>query len=307
MIKYKEEFEGINGNIGESVDEKKDASDTCAKSLIDIYLQELERYRRLEENEEIALIHRFKKGDEAAKKTLIESHLRLVVKIAKAYSHLGIPLLDLISEGNMGLMKAVERFNPDKGAKLSTYAVYWIKQYIIRAISYQSRTIRLPIHVINAVAKLRKLTLDFNEKSGRDPKDDELSKLIGLPVNKIEQLRKLNVRPLSLNAPVNNEEDTDLSEMIADENSSDPIDKLTCNSNRAEVKKIVAKLNKREAKIISLRYGFNNEKPKSFIEIGEDLKISPNRVRQIENYALQRMRESLRFRIKSFRITEIND
>ena len=169
-------------------------------------------------------------------------------------------------------MQAIERFNPDNGAKLSTYAVYWIKQYIIRAISYQSRTIRLPIHVINALAKLRKLTQDFNEKSGRDPKDDELSKLIGLSAKKIEQLRKLNVRPISLNAPVNKEEDTDLSELLADENTSDPFDKLTCNSNRDEVKKIVAKLNKREAKIISLRYGFNNEKPKSFIEIGEDLK-----------------------------------
>lgn len=258
-------------------------------------------------DEEMALVRRIKKGDEAAKKTVIESNLRLVVKIAKAYSHLGIHLLDLVSEGNMGLMQAVERFNPDKGAKLSTYATYWIKQYVIRAISYQSRTIRLPVHVINAVSKLRKLTQDIHEKSGRDPDDHELSELMGMSVKKIAQLRKNNVRPISLNAPVNREENTELSELVEDEDASDPLENLNCSSNRDEVIKLVAKLNKREAQIISLRFGFNNELPKSFVQIGEDLNITPNRVRQIENNALRRLRDSLRARVNSFRSNEIND
>lgn len=307
MIKYNDKFSGINGSNDKNENLKKVVQNFNTKNSIDIYLREIKRYRPLEIDEESALIHQVRQGDEVAKKTVIESNLRLVVKLANAYSHLGIPLLDLVSEGNIGLMQAVERFDPNRGARLSTYATYWIKQYIIRAISCQSRTIRLPAHVINAISKLRKETLDFNEKYGRDPKDDELSKLIGMPVKKIAQLRRFNVRPISLNTPVKKEEDTELSELIADENTSSPFKNLTDNSNRDEVIKLVARLNNREAKIIRLRFGFNNENPKSFIEIGEDLKITPNRVRQIESNALRRMRESLRVRINGFGSNEIND
>src|SRR6202030_2086955 len=190
------------------------------------YLQEIGRIPRLTPQQEIELARKIKKGDDAARERMINANLRLVVTIARDYVNLGLPLLDLISEGNIGLTQAVERFDPAKGAKLSTYAMWWIKQSIKRALADQSKTIRLPVHLVDKTAKVRRISLQMAEELGREPTDEELGDELGIEGEKVAQLRRLGIRPASLESPIGDDDATAFGELIADEESESPFESL---------------------------------------------------------------------------------
>jgi RNA polymerase primary sigma factor len=200
---------------------------------------------------------------------MIQSYLRLVVTIAQDYVNLGLPLADLISEGTIGLTKAVERFDPAKGAKVSTYAVLWIKQSITAALSNQVKTIRLPIHLVQKVSKVRRLTFELANDLGREPADDELAEELGLPVGRVTELRNSFARPTSLDAPIDDGESNELSEIIADEQTHTSYDSLCDRDLRAHLKAALQVLDDREKKIVSQRFGLDGGQPKTFDQIGE--------------------------------------
>src|SRR5712672_1155717 len=213
------------------------------------YLQEIGQFSLLTPQQEIELAKKIKKGDAAARERMINANLRLVVTIARDYANLGLPLLDLISEGNIGLTKAVERFDPKKGAKLSTYAMWWIKQAIKRALANQSKTIRLPVHLVDKVAKVRRLSLQMSEELGREPTDDELGEEIGIAGEKVARLKSLGIRPASLDAPVGDEDSTEFGETVGDEASQTPFELLRDKNLLGEVDDLIAVLDNREKKI----------------------------------------------------------
>src|SRR6478752_969748 len=182
-----------------------------------LYLREIAKFPLLTPAQEVKLARKIKKGDQEARSEMVRSNLRLVVKIARDYANLGLPLLDLISEGNIGLMKAVERFDPKKGGKLSTYAAWWIKQSIKRALANQSKTIRLPVHLVDKIAKMRRVSMQMSEDLGREPTDEELADEIGISSAKLSQLRTVSIRPASLDAPMNDEDGTEFGEIVGDD------------------------------------------------------------------------------------------
>ncbi|MGJ3243164.1 MAG: sigma-70 family RNA polymerase sigma factor [Opitutales bacterium] len=263
------------------------------RSAIKLYLQEIGKTPLLTPEEEVQLADRIKKGDQAARNHMIQANLRLVVKIAHDYSNFGLPLLDLISEGNIGLVKAVERFDPNKGGKLSTYAAWWIKQSIKRALANQSKTIRLPVHLVDKIAKMRKLAMAMAEELGREPTDEEIAFEMGMPVNKVAHLKSVSVRPTSLDAPVGEDQDTSFGELVGDEDAPTPYDTLQVNSLNSDVKTLIDRLDSREGEIIRLRFGLNGERPLTLEEVGDKFGITRERVRQLQNIALQKMRRSM--------------
>src|SRR5450631_184223 len=193
-----------------------------SETSIEIYLREIMQTPLLTAQQEIELAARIKKGDQKARALMIKANLRLVVKIAHDYSNFGLPLLDLISEGNIGLMKAVERFDPAKGGKLSTYAAWWIKQSIKRALANQSKTIRLPVHLVDKISKMRRVSLQMSEELGREPTDDELGEEIGIAAGKVSQLKTVSIRPASLDAPISDDDSTEFGEIVGDEEAQTP-------------------------------------------------------------------------------------
>src|SRR5205814_4645273 len=198
------------------------------------YLQEIGRISLLTSAQEIELARKIKKGDHVARERMINANLRLVVTIARDYMNLGLPLLDLISEGNIGLIKAVERFDPAKGAKLSTYAMWWIKQSIKRALGNQSKTIRLPVHLVDKVAKVRCVSLQMSDELGREPTDDELGEELGIAGGKVARLRSLGIRPASLDAPIAGDDFTEFGQSVSDENAETPFEWLSDKNLRSE-------------------------------------------------------------------------
>jgi len=202
---------------------------------IKIYLREIGQIPLLTPQQEIELAAKIKKGDREARALMIRSNLRLVVKIAHDYANLGLPLLDLISEGNIGLMKAVERFDPAKGGKLSTYAAWWIKQSIKRALANQSKTIRLPVHLVDKISKMRRVSLQMSEELGREPTDDELGEEIGIAAGKVSQLKTVSIRPASLDAPISDDDSTEFGEIVGDEEAQTPFELLRDKNLRNEV------------------------------------------------------------------------
>jgi len=263
------------------------------RSSIRMYLQEIGKTPLLKPSEEVELAALIQKGDHQAREKMIKANLRLVVKIAHDYSNFGLPLLDLISEGNIGLVKAVERFDPAKGGKLSTYAAWWIKQSIKRALANQSKTIRLPVHLVDKISKMRRTAMQLEEELGRQPTDEELSIVLDIPVNKIAHLKSVSVRPTSLDAPVGDEDGTEFGELIGDENTVDPLENLQNKTLIEELRSMVDQLDEREAEIIRQRFGLNGEKPKTLEEVGELFGVTRERVRQLQNMALMRMRKNL--------------
>jgi len=263
------------------------------RSTIKLYLQEIGKTPLLKPSEEVELAAMIQQGDKHARDKMIKANLRLVVKIAHDYANFGLPLLDLISEGNIGLIKAVERFDPAKGGKLSTYAAWWIKQSIKRALANQSKTIRLPVHLVDKIARMRRITAELEEALGRVPTDEEIAYEMEMTVNKVAHLKSVSVRPASLDAPVGNEDGTEFGELIGDENSINPLDNLQNKNVLHDLSSLLDELDPREAEIIRLRFGLNGDKPKTLEEVGEMFEITRERVRQLQNMALSRMRKAL--------------
>src|SRR6202522_3683449 len=262
-------------------------------SGIKIYLREIGQTPLLTREEEVKLARRIKRGDQAARQQMIKANLRLVVKIAHDYSSYGLPLLDLISEGNIGLMKAVERFDPAKGGKLSTYAAWWIKQSIKRALANQSKTIRLPVHLVDKISKMRRVALQMSEELGREPTDDELAEEVGLSSGKISQLKTVSIRPASLDAPISEDDSTEFGEIVGDEDAQTPFELLRDKNLRDEVSELLEVLDDRERKIIFQRFGLDGGKPKTLEEVGKKFGVTRERIRQLQNIALAKLRRAL--------------
>ena len=265
---------------------------------IKVYLQEISGTPLLTMQEEIELAARIKNGDQKARAWMIKANLRLVVKIAHGYSNLGLPLLDLISEGNIGLMKAVERFNPGKGGKLSTYSSWWIKQSIKRALANQSKTIRLPVHLIDKIYKLYRASLTMSEELGREPTDEELSEEIGISRAKLSQFRTVSIRPASLDAPISDDDSTEFGEIVGDEDARTPFELFRDKNMRDELSELLEVLDDRERKIIFERFGWDGNKPKTLEEVGKIFGVTRERIRQLQNIALAKLRRELAKREK---------
>src|SRR2546430_4614394 len=257
------------------------------------YLQEIWQFSILTPQEEIELAGKIKKGDAAARERMINATLRLVVTISRDYANLGLPLLDLISECNIGLTKAVERFDPTKGAKLSTYAMWWIKQSIKRALANQSKTIRVPVHLVDKVAKVRRVSLRMSDELGREPTDEELGEEIGIDSDKIARLKSVGIRPASLDAPIADNDSTEFAEVIGDDEAQTPFELLRDKNLLGEVDGLLEVLDPREKKIISQRFGLDGGEPKTLEDVGKDFGVTRERIRQLQNIALAKLRRAL--------------
>lgn len=269
-----------------------------------LYLREIAQFPLLSPEEEIELSRKVKKGDQEARARMVRSNLRLVVKIARDYSNLGLPLLDLISEGNIGLMKAVERFDPQKGGKLSTYAAWWIKQSIKRALANQSKTIRLPVHLVDKISKIRRVSSQMAEELGREPTDDELAEEIGMSSEKVAALKSAAIRPASLDQPIGDDDSTAYSEIVSDKEALNPFEMVRDKDLREEVDDLLDFLDDRERQIIDSRFGLDGKRPKTLEEVGVKFGITRERIRQLQNIALNKLRKALnkkeRERAKAF-------
>src|ERR1700755_2851535 len=264
-----------------------------SETSIKIYLREIRQTPLLTPQQEIELAARIKKGDQKARAWMIKANLRLVVKIAHGYSNLGLPLLDLISEGNIGLMKAVERFDPAKGGKLSTYGAWWIKQSIKRALANQSKTIRLPVHLVDKISKMRRVSLQMSEELGREPTDEELAEEVGLSAAKVSQLKTVSIRPASLDAPISDDDTTEFGEIVGDAEALTPFERLRDKNLHDEVSELLEVLDDRERKIIFQRFGLDGGKAKTLEEVGKKFGVTRERIRQLQNIALMKLRRAL--------------
>jgi len=258
-----------------------------------LYLREISKTELLTPKEEVELAARIKKGDMKARSHMIRANLRLVVKIAQDYSGYGLPLADLISEGNIGLMKAVERFDPNKGGKLSTYGSWWIKQSIKRALANQSKTIRLPVHMVDKIARMRRISTILTEELGREPTQDELAEELGIPHKKLALLERAAKRPTSLNAPVHEDDSAEFSDIIGDDHAVNPFEALDNKNMYGELEDMLDVLDEREHRIIDARFGLNGRTPKTLEEVGVEFGVTRERIRQLQNIALDKMRKSL--------------
>jgi len=281
------------------------AEDT--ESGIKIYLREIGQISLLTPAQEIELAARIKLGDKEARSMMIRANLRLVVKIAHDYANLGLPLLDLISEGNIGLMKAVERFDPAKGGKLSTYAAWWIKQSIKRALANQSKTIRLPVHLVDKISKMRRVSLQMSEELGREPSDDELAEEVGLSVSKVSQLKTVAIRPASLDAPISEDDSTEFGEIVGDDDAFTPFELLRDKNLMMEVDGLLTVLDDRERKIIYSRFGLDGGRPKTLEEVGRKFGVTRERIRQLQNIALSKLRRALQKKEKPVEMPAFRD
>ena len=262
-------------------------------TAIKLYLREIGQVPLLSIEEEIDLAAKIKKGDKKAREHMIKANLRLVVKIAHDYEGFGLPLLDLISEGNIGLMKAVERFDPAKGGKLSTYGSWWIKQSIKRALANQSKTIRLPVHLVDKISKMRRVAMKLQEELGREPSDDELGEELGISPSRVGQMRTAAIRPASLDAPIGDDDSNNFSEVVQDENADTPYEMLEDKTVTGMLQEMVKTLDQREATILRYRFGLDGGAEKTLEEVGQKFGVTRERVRQIQNIALNKLRKMI--------------
>jgi RNA polymerase primary sigma factor len=274
-------------------DRETTSADLPRGDTFELYLREIGQVRLLTRDEEIALAERIQRGDTDAREQMIKANLRLVVKIARDYEGFGLPLLDLISEGNIGLMKGVERFQPTRGAKLSTYAAWWIKQSIKRALANQSKTIRLPVHVTHKVSHIRRAAIKLREALNREATDKELADDLDLNPRCVRQYREASRAPICLDSPIGGDDSTSLSETVADENGAAPFDELVTDNDHHLVHEVLATLDERESGILKMRFGLDDGRTKTLEEVGEHFGITRERIRQIQQQALQRMRERI--------------
>jgi RNA polymerase primary sigma factor len=258
-----------------------------------LYLKEIGQTPLLTIEEENYLAARIKKGDKAARERMIKANLRLVVKIARDYEGYGVPLLDLISEGNIGLMKGVERFDPTKGAKLSTYSAWWIKQAIKRALANQGKTIRLPVHVVDKLFHIRRAEARLQEAFGREATDEEIASELDTTSDKIRELRTASQRPASLEAPLGYDSDNRVADVVADENAEDPYDELEGKANTAMLREVMKDLDPREVTILRYRFGLDGDDEKTLEEVGRKFGLTRERIRQIQEIALKKLRKKI--------------
>ena len=259
-----------------------------------MYLREIGKIPLLTFDEELDLAKRILEGDEEAKQKLAESNLRLVVSIAKKYVGRGMLFLDLIQEGNMGLIKAVEKFDYTKGFKFSTYATWWIKQAITRAIADQARTIRIPVHMVETINKLIRTSRNLLQQMGREPTPEEIAKEMEIPVEKVVEIQKIAQDPVSLETPIGEEEDSHLGDFIQDEDSPAPHDAASYTLLKEQLEEVMNTLTPREAKVLKLRFGLEDGKSRTLEEVGKEFNVTRERIRQIEAKALRKLRHPSR-------------
>jgi len=271
---------------------------TEERSPIRYYLDQIGKTPLLTLEQETALARRVLKGDEAARQQMIQANLRLVVRIAKDYDNFGLSLMDLISEGNFGLIKAVERFDPDKGGKLSTYASWWIKQAIKRALATSGKTIRLPVHMVDRISQMRRVTNQLAAELGREPHNDEIAMAMEIPLAKVVHMKSVANRAASLDQPVGEEGDATLGDLVKDESERTPFETLRGKSDNDEIATMLAALEPREAEILTHRFGLNGESPLTLEEVGERFKLTRERVRQLQQSALMQLRRIMTERQK---------
>lgn len=278
------------------------------RSVLQLYLNEIRQTPLLTIEEEVKLAARIKRGDKEARDHMIKANLRLVVKIAYDYKDMGLPLMDLISEGNLGLIKAVQRFDPAKGGKLSTYAAWWIKQSMKRALANQSKTIRLPVHLVDKISRMRKIIHMLAEQLGREPENEEIAAEMQVPVNKIALLKTVSVRPASLDAPVGEDSDSAvLGELVGDENAISPYEGLGDRNLKDDLNAMVNSLDAREAKILKMRFGLDGENELTLEEVGRRFKVTRERIRQLQNLALSKIRKQMQKREKQRTLDEVEE
>jgi len=273
-----------------------DRSNAELLDSLQLYMREVGQVDLLTPEEEVELAKRIQDGDEAARERMIRANLRLVIKIAREYEGYGLPLLDLINEGNIGLMRAVEKFDPSKGGKLSTYSSWWIRQSLRRAIANQSRTVRLPIHMLDKIAKIRRAVTKLRETLGADPTDEEVAEEVGLSVRQVARARKVEISVSSLDAKLGDEDSNQLGDIIADERAKAPGESLELEGMLNLVGELLDRLPQRELKILQLRFGLNGGVEHSLEDIGKIMGVTRERVRQLQNLALARLRKMIEAR-----------
>ena len=300
------EMEGIEREM-----EKYESAEEMEKMLtqeglyiddpVRVYLRDIGKYSLLDHDRELELAERMSYGDRNAKKELVNSNLRLVVSIAKRYVRNGMFFLDLIQEGNLGLMKAVEKFDYTKGYKFSTYATWWIRQAITRAIADQARTIRIPVHMVETIHKVSKISRQLVQEKGREPTAEEIAKELNMSIEKVNEIMKVAQDPLSLETPVGEEEDTHLGDFIADDDSPAPVDAASQTLLREQLNDVLNTLTPREAQVLRLRFGLDDGQTRTLEEVGKKFNITRERIRQIEAKALRKIRHPSRSkRLKDF-------
>ena len=261
---------------------------------VKVYLKEIGRVPLLTPEEETALAMRIIEGDDSAKKRLSEANLRLVVSIAKRYVGRGMQFLDLIQEGNLGLIKAVEKFDYTKGFKFSTYATWWIRQAITRAIADQARTIRIPVHMVETINKVKKVSSQLLHKNGHEPTAEEIADELGMPVDKVREIMRVAQEPVSLETPIGEEEDSHLGDFIPDDDAPAPQDAASHTLLKEQLEEVLSSLTEREAKVLRLRFGLEDGRPRTLEEVGKEFDVTRERIRQIEAKALRKLRHPSR-------------
>ena len=288
----------INDDIEEDV-EKIDISVPDGISIEDpvrMYLKEIGKVPLLSAEEEIELAKKMEEGDERAKQKLVEANLRLVVSIAKRYVGRGMLFLDLIQEGNLGLIKAVEKFDYRKGYKFSTYATWWIRQAITRAIADQARTIRIPVHMVETINKLIRVQRQLLQELGREPQPEEIAKEMDIPVERVREILKISQEPVSLETPIGEEEDSHLGDFIQDDNVPVPAEAAAFQLLKEQLVEVLDTLTEREKKVLTLRFGLEDGRARTLEEVGKEFKVTRERIRQIEAKALRKLRHPSRSR-----------
>ncbi len=284
----------LENNEPEETEEPAQADQVAIDDPVKVYLKEIGRVPLLTPEEETALAMRIIEGDEQAKKRLSEANLRLVVSIAKRYVGRGMQFLDLIQEGNLGLIKAVEKFDYTKGFKFSTYATWWIRQAITRAIADQARTIRIPVHMVETINKVKKVSSQLLHKNGHEPTAEEIAEELAMPVDKVREIMRVAQEPVSLETPIGEEEDSHLGDFIPDDDAPAPADAASHTLLKEQLEDVLQSLTEREAKVLRLRFGLEDGRPRTLEEVGKEFDVTRERIRQIEAKALRKLRHPSR-------------